>query len=71
MHNVLDAMKVFRYVNLIIIRKTYDFYHINTLINLSDVYHEKSVIFIVGPFFLLCTCYNGPTFILIDYGGNA
>ena len=36
-HNFLDTMEVFPYVNLIIIRKTYDFYHVNTLINLSDV----------------------------------
>ena len=28
-------MEVFPYVDLIIIRKTYDFYHVNTLINLS------------------------------------
>ena len=28
-------MEVFSYVDLIIIRKTYDFYHVNTLINLS------------------------------------
>ena len=34
-HNVLDIMEVFPYVDLIIIRKTYDFYHVNTLINLS------------------------------------
>ena len=33
-HNVLDTMEVFSYVDLIIIRKTYDFYHVNTLINL-------------------------------------
>ena len=34
-HNVLNTMEVFPYVELIIIRKTYDFYHVNTLINLS------------------------------------
>ena len=28
-------MKVFPYVDLIIIKKIYDFYHVNTLINLS------------------------------------
>ena len=33
-HNVLDTKEVFPYVELII-RKTYDFYHVNTLINLS------------------------------------
>ena len=32
-HNVLDTMEVFPYVDLIIIRKTYHFYHVNTLIN--------------------------------------
>ena len=64
-------MEVFPYVDLIIIRKTYDFYHVNTLTNLLDVYHWRSVIFIVGPFFLLCTCYDGLTFILTNYGGNA
>ena len=64
-------MNVFPYVDLIIIRKTYDFYHVNALINLSDVYHWRSIIFIAGPFFLLYTCYNGPTFILTNYGGNA
>ena len=69
-HNVLDTMKVFTYVDLIIIRKTYDFYHVNTLINLSNVYRWRSVTFIAGPFFLLHTCYNGPTFILTHYGGN-
>ena len=37
-HNVLDTMEIFLYVNLIIIRKTYDFYHINTLINLKLPY---------------------------------
>ena len=31
-------MEVFPYVDLIIIRKTYDFYHVNILINLSDIY---------------------------------
>ena len=28
-------------------------------------------LFIKYFFCLLCTCYNGPTFILINYGGNA
>ena len=37
-HNVLDTMEVFPYVDLIIIRKTYDFYHVNTLINLKLPY---------------------------------
>ena len=69
-HNVLDTMEVFTYVDLIIIRKTYDFYHVNTLINLSNVYRWRSVTFIARPFFLLHTCYNGPTFILTHYGGN-
>ena len=32
-------MEVFPYVELIIIRKIYDFYHVNTLFNLSDIYH--------------------------------
>ena len=70
-YNVLDTMEVFPYVDLIIIRKTYDFYHVTTLNNLSDVYHWRSITFTPGPFFLLCTCYNGPTFILTNYGGNA
>ena len=64
-------MEVFPYVDLIIMRKTYDFYHINTLINLSDVYHRRSVIFTTRPFFLLCIYYNIPTFIFTDYEGNA
>ena len=34
-HNLLDTMKVLPYVDLIILRKTYDSYHVNTLINLS------------------------------------
>ena len=70
-HNVLDTIEVFSYVDIIIIRKTYDFYHVNTLINLSDVYHWKSVILTAGPFFLLYTCHDGPTFILTNYGRNA
>ena len=70
-YNVLDTMEVFPYVELIIIRKTYNFYHVNALINLSDIYRWRSVIFIAGPFFLLYTCYNDPTFILINYGENA
>ena len=70
-HNVLGTMEVFPYVDLIIIRKTYDFYYVNTLINLLDVYLWRSVTFTAGPFFLLCTCYNGPTFILLNYGENA
>lgn len=70
-HNVLDTMEIFSYVNLIIIRKTYDFYHVNTLINLSDVYCGSSIKFTAGPFFLWCTCYNRPIFILTNYGGNA
>ena len=60
-HNDLDTVEVFPYVDLIIIRKTYDFYHVNTFINLSDVYRWRSVIFTAEPFFLLCTCYNGQT----------
>ena len=40
-HNVLDTMEVFPYVDLKIIRKTYDFYHINTLINLKLPYHWR------------------------------
>ena len=31
-YNVLDTMKVFPYVDLIKIRKRYDFYHVNTLV---------------------------------------
>ena len=30
-------MKFFPHVDLIIMRKIYDFYHVNTFINLSDV----------------------------------
>ena len=70
-YNVLDTMEVFPYVDVIIIRKTYDFYHVNVLINLLDVYRRRSIIFTIGSFSLLCTCYNGPTFILTNYGGNA
>jgi len=37
-HNVLDTMEVFPYIDLIIIRKIYDFYHGNTFINLELLY---------------------------------
>jgi len=47
------------------------FDHVNTLINLSDIYYWRSVIFTARPFFLLYTCYNGPTFILTNYEANA
>ena len=67
----LDTMEVFSYVDLIIKRKTYNFYYVNTLINLSNVYHWRSIIFTVEPFFLLCTCYDRPTFTLTNYGENA
>ena len=70
-HNVLATMEIFTYVDLIIIRETYDFYYVNTLINLSNVYRWRSITFTIGLFFLLCTCYNAPTFILTNYGGNA
>ena len=40
-HNVLDTMEVLPYVDLIIIRKTYDFYHVNTLINLELPYRWR------------------------------
>ena len=36
-HNVLDTIEAFPHVGLIIMRKIYDFYHVNTFINLSDV----------------------------------
>ena len=64
-------MEIFTYVDLIIIRETYDFYYVNTLINLSNVYRWRSITFTIGLFFLLYTCYNAPTFILTNYGGNA
>ena len=35
----LETMEDFPYVDLIIIRKTYYFYHINTLINMKLSYH--------------------------------
>ena len=50
-HNVLNTMEVFSHDNLIIIRKTYDFYHVNTLINLSDVYRWRFVMFTTDLFF--------------------
>ena len=34
----LETMEVFPYVDLIIIRKTYDFYYVNILINLKLPY---------------------------------
>ena len=34
-HYVLETMEVLPHVDLIIIRKKYDFYHVNTLINLN------------------------------------
>ena len=40
-HNVLDTMEIFPYVDLIIIRKIYDFYHVNTLINLKLPYRWR------------------------------
>ena len=40
-YNVLDTIEVFPYVDLIIIRKTYDFYHVNTLINLELPYRWR------------------------------
>ena len=40
-HNVLDTMEVFPYVDLIIIKRTYDFFHVNTLINLELPYHWR------------------------------
>ena len=40
-HNVLDTIEVFSYVDLIIIRKTYDIYYVNTLINLELPYRWK------------------------------
>ena len=36
--NVLDTMEVLPHVDLIVMKKIYDFYHVNTFINLSDVY---------------------------------
>ena len=47
------------------------FSHVNTLTNLLDICCWKSIIFTAKPFFLMYTCYNGPTFILTAYGGNA
>ena len=32
-HNVLETMEVFPYVDLIIIRKRYDFYYVNTFVS--------------------------------------
>ena len=49
----LDTMEVFSYVDLIIKRKTYNFYYVNTLINLSNVYCWRSIIFTIEPFFLV------------------
>ena len=39
-YNVLDIMEFFPHVDLIIIRKIYDFYHVVIFINLSDVTTE-------------------------------
>ena len=36
-HNVLNTMEVFHHIDLIIMRKIYDFYHVNTFISLSDI----------------------------------
>ena len=49
-HNVLDNMEVFPQVDLIIMKKIYDFYYVNTFIDLSDVYRWRSIIFTAGPF---------------------
>ena len=43
-------MEVFPHVDLIIMKKIYDFYHVNTFIDLSDVYRWRSIIFTAGPF---------------------
>ena len=49
--NVLDTMKVFPHVDLIIMKKVYDFfYYVNTIINLSNVYYQRSSIFTVWSF---------------------
>ena len=41
-HNVLETMEVLSHVDLIIIRKKkYDFYHVNTLINLELPYRWR------------------------------
>ena len=40
-HNVLDTMEVLPYIDLIIIRKIYDFYHVNILINLELPYRWR------------------------------
>ena len=37
-HNVLDTMEVFPYDDLIIIKKLYDFYHVNTFIDFPNIY---------------------------------
>ena len=55
-HNVLDIIEVFPYVDLIIIRKTYDFYHVNTLacqmstvggLSYSLLDHFSSCVFVI------------------------
>ena len=70
-HNVLDTIEVFPHVDLIIIKKMYNFYYVNTFICLSDVTTRGLLYSLLDHFFLLCTCYNEPTFILTNYGGNA
>ena len=70
-HNVLDTIKVFPHVDLIIMKKMYNFYHVNTFISLLDVIAGGLLYLLMDHFFLLCTCYNGLTFLLTNYGGNA
>ena len=36
-YDILDTMEVFPHDNLIIVKKLYDFYHVNTFIDKSDV----------------------------------
>ena len=59
-HNVLDTMEVFPYVDLIIIRKTYDFYDVNTLINLLDVYAEGLSYSLLNHFLSCVLVTTGP-----------
>ena len=58
-HNVLDTMEVFPYVDSIIIRKTYDFHHVNTLVN-----HQKSIV--EGLLYLQLDCFSSYVLVIID-----
>ena len=57
-HNVLDTMEVFPYVDSIIIRKTYDFHHVNTLVN-------RQMSIVEGLLYLQLDCFSSCVLVII------